>query len=211
MSETLKITRISWDMDGVLVPAPFSLWTTIDLALRRFHTKPDVKPVLKDFHAPKGFWKRKWAEQDYRGHAKRKATEESINAVKRLVGLRKELGLDFEIGVLSGRDPSKHDLAERVLDESGLRPHFSFVLLNPGYRSPVWKEMNAKGEGHFHFEDDPDPAVRMARNGTHVYLVDNPSTDPRLLRWGGVILPPNVIPVGNITKGMDDLEQRLRR
>lgn len=208
----MGITRVTFDYDGVFVPGPPSGGTLLKLAKGAVTGgfRPGFYPEVITYLAPKTFLAKAWDAYQYRSHRNRKIRPESVQAIHRLKALGEELGLPIEVGILTGRDPSKHDLVKKDLEEAGLAPYL-FLLPNPGYRSPLWKEMNARGKQHFHFEDDLDPALRMSGLGTQVYLLRNLSNRDKLLRVNGIKLGPNIIPINNITEGVNDLEQRLKR
>lgn len=209
--EKLQVTQVTFDMDGVFVPGPVPTETLRKLVCANFRISPE-EYVLGYYPEPRTLLRRAWAAYDYYSHSRRQVTDESVKAVERLVILRKELGLDLQIGILTGRDPAKHDLSRRVLERGGVMPDVSNMLLfNGGGKSALWKEMNARGKGHFHFEDDLEPSLRMAAKGTVVYMLSNLSNRDWLLRRNGITLPPNVVRVANITEGMNDLEQRLKK
>lgn len=215
-------------MDGVLVKAPFPVVTARkliggDLGL------PEARPVKEDFSKPNPVVL--LAERLHFpviSHSSRAAKPDTLIGLEAFRNIAGDQGRDLTFGVLTGRTREKHDLTRRQLEEMGYMEYFNShnLFLNPGKSSIDWKVKKAEwylycGYNVVHIDDDLRPILSIARleeqfkseNGHRVllYLVNNISNHPRLLKRAGIELPENVVRVNSHIEAASDFEARVIR
>ncbi len=139
-------------------------------------------------------------------HTNRKLTDSSEEGLWQLADLRDTFrSKNISIEILSGRQPYLHALTRRQLLSRVQNGFFDGVRLNTTDSSTGFKELQSiseveRGRSVVLMEDDVRAALRVARvqdlctsdQSVAVYLLNNLSNHPLLLRRAGVILPENV-------------------
>ena len=209
------------DLDGTWFEGPVPFTTFFRLLTRRW-SPPDEGRELLEYIAPTRWDKRFFASQARRHHAGRVPRVDAPEALKIFKQAAKERHRELVTRVLSGRELDKHELTKRALEDFGHAGHFVELLLNEGKRAVVWKEgQNQKqleaGYTVVDLEDDFTAAWCEARLDPSkkgkmkllVYLMKTAANSDWLLRWNGIDLPRNIVPVNSLTHAAHDFRARL--
>lgn len=210
------------DLDGVLFNAPPPLATLIQLC-RRSLILPQGSQEYTQSQLPargRSSWQSLWLALTHSIRLAKTGDLETLREVKNLSLIHQR---NIEFIALSGREEATHQLTKNSLYDKGYMDYFSqLLLLNTNVSSIVWKEYHirslvSQGYSVIHLEDDLRAALSTARvnnqsDGQYnvlVYLFRNISNHPCLLRWAGISIPENIIPVRNFQELILDFQKKL--
>lgn len=213
IGETIIFTN---DLDGVHFKAPLPAKTAWQLLRRKEFTSRE----LHDREARRGLK----AKASVFLASLRPFTPDSLRLLGMIDDARQTYERNIQIAVLSGRDREFHEMTMKRLSKK----HASYIdhyFLNESTSSVGWKEHIAKkilesGGSIAHIDDDLRPALRIAslnqkaEDGTDrviVYLVKNWSNSDILLKRANIVLPDNLVRVGDAIDVAHDFHMRLRK
>lgn len=216
MNEFKEKALITNDLDGVHFWAPFP-WHTFVALLTRTFTAPSPEVELQEYQAPTGFWAMLALNLNYLFHDLRPVNRQSRAGLKRLLNLFSESQIEAKAVALSGREVPLHRMTTRKLNRHGYQGLLAEHQLNLATSSSGWKaakihEQNQPDQQIIHIDDDLKAALKIVavNPDAWVYLLKNFSNRQWLLRWAGVTLPENVVPVRNFSEINKDMFERLR-
>ncbi len=217
------LRKVNFDIDGVLAKAPVPGKTVFALVIRRFH--PKLGKTYKPYHPGKSeIISRVFEPVTSRfitPYESRRLRPDVVPGLRGFQAIGKRQGVDLTMGILSGRELPAHSTTRLWIITNPRLSHFfqpENVSLNTGNSSSLSKELGTIADAERFYsvlqvDDDPKAAVQTAlingmtlvdANGeqkvakTASILINNLSTKPGLLRWAGVELPENVIPVDSL-------------
>src|SRR3989344_1385973 len=204
---------ITNDLDGVHIKAPTPLTTLRKLLTRQYKIPYEIFEVTP-YASPTSIIGKGLERITAITHRNRRINPEGISGLRTLSEIAQAHKREIHLMALSGRIKPVHQVTHQDL---GPQYEEIFVrwLLNESTSSAMWKEYKARqliSEGFtvVHLEDDLNPALRMARiKNVHVYLFRNFSNNPWLLKWAGIELPENVIPVRSFEEVNTDFNRKL--
>lgn len=224
------VRLVTHDLDGVIVKAPIPGKTVLKL-LTHTYSVPELGKRLKPYE-PKPLLVDAIVARLVTPHDRRPLMVGAARGLRVFREVAERQSIQMIQGVLSGRDLPLHAITREWLYKNGLLGELldeDSICLNTWRSSSLSKEIStyqAAGKFHSvtHCDDDLLAAQRVGQiNGriisteygqsnqanVLVYLIRNWSNNPWLLRWAGVELEDNVVPVRNLTEAAGDYEKRL--
>lgn len=201
----------SSDLDGVVFDAPFPFKTYLDLVTGKFHLSNPLED--EGVVASLGVSAVDRIRQPYVAantyfHGKRPVKSDVAAGISNLGKIVEDFPGIRTIALTGREGRYKYEMTKNRLEEGTNSFFGEDIFTSPGVGSSRWKEwvalkMVEDGKFFIHVDDDLKAALRIARvsdyypNSTHVYLINNKSNSPKLLKKAGIILPDNVERVAN--------------
>lgn len=197
MERTIIFTN---DMDGVHFVAPPPHKTLIGLLKGNLSLPSAGRPI--ENYEPRGGLSTRFSVLF---HQIRPFIRGSLEGLELFRQSAEKYDRDLSFAVLSGRQPDKHQMTIRRLEQSGRGQYFSDYFLNEGASATTWKETTVRkltesGSNVVHIDDDLRAGLCVARVNllypdeprVLVYILQNLSNNPLLLRHAQISLPPNL-------------------
>lgn len=222
------VRLVTYDLDGVIAKAPIPGKTVLKLVTHTY-SPPKLGKEYKPYK-PNHSVIDVVVARLITPHERRALIPGVVEGLREFRAVAERQQVEIVQGVLSGRDMSLHDLTYKWLRDNGLLGEFfDEISLNTGKSSSLWKEIRTnRGVKRFrsvaHIDDDLKAAQRVGQINGQLFILEhgsikeakvlsflirNGSNNPWLLRWAGVELAENVVPVQNIYEAARYYEKKL--
>lgn len=226
-TDGLRPLAFTRDLDGIHFFGPFGIPLVAVKTELRFRQGTLKLPEQGQPLIPRDVHTRGIAEVfssiDRWQHQIRKADPEAFDNLLALQKIASESGRRHISVVLSGRDPSKHEMTVRKLIEVGQHYAFDYICLNQATHGSEWKSASVAGllEAGFNvvdMEDDLKASLLKVREGEDragkvLGYLKRGSMDREALRRKlavcGIELPDNLVLISSYKIAEVDLRQRL--